>query len=227
MARTVDEAAHRKRRDGFLDAMEGLLVSKGFQAATIADVLAATGSSKGAFYHYFDSKTALLEALQRRNVERMSAAVRPVLDSDRPALDKLDAFTDVLVRWKSAKRDVLVAAARAWREDGNALPRERLRKLGNDWMSGLLAEIIRQGCREGVFDAPDPHIAARLTVVILQDLQSSIVDWVLGRKPDAAERAAVHQRVNSYHQGLERLLGAPANSIHIVPAAALDEWLAD
>lgn len=227
MARTIDEAAHGLKRDAYLDAMERLLLTKGFAAATIADVLRETGSSKGALYHYFDSKTALLEGLQQRNVERLAEAVRPVLDSDEPALAKLDAFTGVMARWKSARREVLLAAARGWREEGNALPRERLRKLGQEWLASQLAGIIRQGCREGVFDAPDPDTAARLTVVILQDLQGSIMDWVLGRRPDAAERAVIDRRVDSYHQALERLLGAPDNSIHIVPRAALDEWFED
>ena len=61
MARTLDPAAHAVKRDTFLDAAQRLIKTKGYEALSVQDVLAAVGTSKGAFYHYFDSKAALLD----------------------------------------------------------------------------------------------------------------------------------------------------------------------
>lgn len=50
-------------RDRILDAALGLVIEKGFRATTVDAVIAASGSSKGAFFHHFSSKQALAEAL--------------------------------------------------------------------------------------------------------------------------------------------------------------------
>ena len=225
MARTVDETAHGRRRDSFLDAMERLLLSKGFQAATIADVLRETGASKGAFYHYFDSKTALLEGVQRRLLDRMSATVEPAIAAQPSALGKLAVLTEVLVQWKGEHRPLLLESARAWYGPDNALPRERVRELGRDWLTRQLSLIIRQGNTERVFDSARPELDARLAVVLLQDLQESLAKLIIGGPVGGEELAAVNDTIDGYHQALERLLGAAGGSVNFVPRAALDEWL--
>ena len=78
MARTLDPAAHALRRDAFVDSAQRLMQARGYEEMTIQDVLDDLDTSRGAFYHYFDSKAALLDAV----VERMVAAgIRASLDA--------------------------------------------------------------------------------------------------------------------------------------------------
>ena len=62
-----DGSATRQR---ILDAAERLVIENGFAATSVDQVIAASGTSKGAFFHHFDSKVALARAL----VERYAAA---------------------------------------------------------------------------------------------------------------------------------------------------------
>lgn len=57
-------------RDRLLDGAEQLVLERGFAATTVDAVLAATGTSKGGFFHHFSSKSELGRAL----VERYAAA---------------------------------------------------------------------------------------------------------------------------------------------------------
>jgi AcrR family transcriptional regulator len=66
MARTLDPAAHALRRDAFVDAAQRLIQAKGYEQMSLQDVVDELDASRGAFYHYFDSKVALLEAVVRR-----------------------------------------------------------------------------------------------------------------------------------------------------------------
>ena len=79
MARTVDRAAHTVRQDAFLDAAERLIRTCGYDQMTVQDVLDEVGASKGAFYHYFDSKEALLQAVIERMVETAIGVVEPIV----------------------------------------------------------------------------------------------------------------------------------------------------
>jgi len=50
-------------RERILAAARGLVIDNGFRATTVEAVLAASGSSKGAFFHHFPSKRDLADAL--------------------------------------------------------------------------------------------------------------------------------------------------------------------
>lgn len=63
-------------RTRLLDAAQGLVLDRGFAATTVDDVIAAAGSSKGAFFHHFASK----DDLGRELVARYAAADIAVLE---------------------------------------------------------------------------------------------------------------------------------------------------
>jgi TetR/AcrR family transcriptional regulator, transcriptional repressor for nem operon len=79
-----DGSATRQR---ILDTAERLVIDNGFAATSVDQVIAASGTSKGAFFHHFDSKTALAQAL----VDRYAAADIAHLDR---AIAQVTAETD-------------------------------------------------------------------------------------------------------------------------------------
>ena len=54
------------RRAELLDCAQRLFLTRGYEQTTVNDVIAATGLSKGAFYHHFRAKEDLLEAIAGR-----------------------------------------------------------------------------------------------------------------------------------------------------------------
>ena len=50
-------------RERILAAAERLVIENGYAATSVDQVIAESGSSKGAFFHHFDSKRALADAL--------------------------------------------------------------------------------------------------------------------------------------------------------------------
>src|SRR5579859_5252915 len=93
MPRTLNLAEHTVRKEAFVDAATRLMQTKGYERTSIQDILEELGASRGAFYHYFDSKQALLEAVIDRMVEAAMAAVAPVVDdpglSATPKLERV------------------------------------------------------------------------------------------------------------------------------------------
>ena len=65
MATTTQSA-----RERILDAAESLVYVHGFNATTLDAILREAGASKGAFFHHFDSKEALGNALVERYAQR-------------------------------------------------------------------------------------------------------------------------------------------------------------
>jgi AcrR family transcriptional regulator len=69
------------RRNELLGCAQALFLERGYDKASLNEVIIAAGVSKGAFYHYFASKEALLEALAARFAEAALARIRTVLDA--------------------------------------------------------------------------------------------------------------------------------------------------
>ncbi|RVC21179.1 TetR/AcrR family transcriptional regulator, partial [Mesorhizobium sp. M7A.F.Ca.AU.002.02.1.1] len=67
------------RREELLDHAQTLFLTQGYDKASLNDVIASAGISKGAFYHYFPSKEALLEALADRFAKQALAGVQDIL----------------------------------------------------------------------------------------------------------------------------------------------------
>jgi len=83
-------------RERILEAAQRLMIEDGFSATSVDDVLTAASTSKGAFFHHFESKQALADALVERYVaadlsllgEGLAAAV----DAGDDPLDRAIAF---------------------------------------------------------------------------------------------------------------------------------------
>src|ERR1700680_3026715 len=105
MARIVNEAAYAARRNAILDATQRAVETKGYEQMAIADLLSELQISSGAFYHYFDSKQALLLALVERIGDQMEQLVLPIVhDSRLSAIDKLQRFFVTLDHGKLARK---------------------------------------------------------------------------------------------------------------------------
>jgi TetR/AcrR family transcriptional regulator, transcriptional repressor for nem operon len=88
MPRTIKDPS--VRRDEILDVAQQLVYTKGYEQMTIQDILDQLSISKGAFYYYFQSKQALLEALITRMEEQGLAVLKPIMDD--PSLSAVEKF---------------------------------------------------------------------------------------------------------------------------------------
>ena len=52
-----------QRRDELMATAERLFYTKGYEGTSVQDILTEMNFSKGGFYHHFDSKLAVLEAI--------------------------------------------------------------------------------------------------------------------------------------------------------------------
>ena len=227
MARTVDIEARAVRRDAFVDAAQRLMQAKGYEQMSIQDVLAEVGASRGAFYHYFDSKAALLEAVVTRIVDAALASVTPLTEDPAVgALAKLEGLFGGIAQWKLERTDLMLELTRVWLSDENTLMRYKLWQHLMLRLAPLLASILRQGDDEGVFAVGSPDDTARVMVALLHGLNDLAVRTFIGRGEGGASLADVEAMVAAYVEAMERILGVPAGTLTLVDKAVLREWYA-
>jgi AcrR family transcriptional regulator len=225
LARTLDPEAHAIKRDTFLDAAQRLIQVKGYEQASIQDVLTEANTSKGAFYHYFDSKAALLDGVVARMVDAALLSVEPVVENpDLPATDKLRALFAGIAAWKTARKELLIALMEVWLSDHNAIVREKFRRVVVDRLTPVMASIIRQGQAERVFTVTSPEEAARVFVSFLLSLNQSTTELYMDRQAGRISLEDVRRALDAQVEAMERVLGAPPGSLTLVDETVLHAW---
>lgn len=141
-----------------------LFAQVGYDAAGVAEICAAAGVSKGAFYHHFPSKQALFLSLLEEWLVVLDSQLASLLNGSQPVPQSLVQAAGVaglvfqsasgqlpmfLEFWRAASHDPLVWQAtigpfRHYQE--------------------LFAGVVRKGIEEGSLRPVDPETAARVII---------------------------------------------------------------
>ena len=225
MPRTVNEAVYRVRRDAFLDAAQELIQTSGYEQMSIQDVLDRLDTSRGAFYHYFDSKQALLEAVVDRLADAGEAAIAPILaDPTLPALGKLERVFSGIASFKAGRKQLIVALIQVWQSDGNALVREKLRRMTARRIGPVIGAVIREGNDQGTLRVASPEHTAQVLVGLIQGYQELAVDHFLGRQDGTVEFEEVERSLAAVTDAFARILGVEPGSVTVMDADTLRFW---
>ncbi len=229
MARTVKEEQYAEKRNEILDAAQRLIYTKGFERMTVQDLLAELKISSGAFYHYFESKPVLLEALIERMQEQVEQPLLPLVnDPHLSALDKLQRFFGTLDQSRTAQKAFIADLARVWFADENAIVREKVDAALVARRAPLLNAIIRQGIQEGVFTTPYPDQAGEIILALARGMGNTIARMMIAFVQNREEKHyfdKIAATYDAYSDTLERMLGAPSGFLRRPDAAAIREWL--
>jgi AcrR family transcriptional regulator len=230
VARTVNVAEHAARRDAILDAAQRLILSNGYERLTVQHLLDDLQISKGAFYHYFDSKPAVIDALSERLVEESERVLAPIVaDREWDALDKLRRFFGESIRWKSARQNLFVAMLPLWYSPDNIVFRLQMDRAVAKRLAPLLTAIVRQGVDEHLFATAYPEQAGTVIVSLIQSLQDTLAGQLLAAAQRSSDAPTVKEIVANYGahiEAIERYLGIPAGALQRTESRAVNSWIA-
>lgn len=227
MARIVKEEEYAEKRNAILAATQRLVFTKGYEQMTIQDILDNLQISKGAFYHYFDSKQAALEGLIAQMIEEMQQLLLPVVrDPALSALEKLRRFFGTLNQWKIGQKELMLALARVWYADNNIIVRQKLLAARETCLLPLLTEIIQQGVQEGTLATAFPEEAGGVVLALVQVLGETFGGLLFSLAYDQADISRLERLIAAYSDALERVLGAPAGSLMLMDTQTIAEWYA-
>jgi TetR/AcrR family transcriptional regulator, transcriptional repressor for nem operon len=231
MPRVVKEDDYAARRNEILDVARKLVYTKGYEEMSIQDILDEMKISKGAFYHYFDSKPALLEALIERMSDEAGATILPIFnDPGLSALEKLCRYFSSAVQWKSAQKDFMMALLRVWYSDTNGVIRQKVFSKMLKLVAPPFSQVIRQGIREGTLSTPFPEQATEIILYLILGLGDKFGEIILEHDAGTSnlsteERFHVMQEaVVAYTDALERVLGAVHGSMQLMDDASIRIW---
>jgi AcrR family transcriptional regulator len=185
--RLTREDSRDQTTQRLLDAAQKLIAKKGLSAASVEDIVAAAGYTRGAFYSNFNSKGDLFIALLRRDHEETHAELA-VLRSDALPLDLIQERTreiygrlyrnnESFMNWTEAR--LLAARDTKFRSKLNALLAEK---------RGRIAEFIEYFYQRAGVASPVPEGAMAMGfIALVEGVKLSMLSSPADMTPETAE----------------------------------------
>jgi AcrR family transcriptional regulator len=196
---------HDVRLNEILDAAEALFSEKGYEQATVNNILEKTGIGKGTFYHYFKSKEDVMAGVIRRIADGLTAKAKVIAADDTIGVQE--------------KMRLILSAVSLSGSPGEAVL-EELHRPANARMhqmsiieavrgvAPVMAEVVKQGVSEGVYHTPYP---VETMEFLLASNQFFFDDAVFQREPEE-----LTSRVRACVRIIELSLGAAEGSFHFL-----------
>jgi AcrR family transcriptional regulator len=146
MARTRSEN-YDDIQGGILSAACALFAQQGYMRASIADLADACRLSRGALYHYFDSKEAILFAILDAHVRQMISDVEAAMARQSTMIDRFRAAIRAIVELnaRSSNEQRLILNDLAFLAEAEQKAIKTLERQLVDTISDLLIRLDTEG----------------------------------------------------------------------------------
>jgi len=218
------------RRTELLDRASGLFLRHGYDNVSLNDLIADAGVSKGAFYHWFPSKDALIASLAERSAREAFGVIEVTLAQCRGnALNRLNAVLQAGfdVNMKMGGPEQLAAMVALMRPD-NAHLYGRIVAVEEVLFRPLLTRLISDGVADGIFDTFDPEGVADMIYGLAARTNTNILDVSRAADRSARDQAidCLTTRFRLHGLAIDRILGLPDGSITTLTRAQVDAMVA-
>lgn len=223
MTRTVKDPD--ERRSELVATAQELFFAKGYENTSVSDIVTSVGVAQGTFYYYFDSKQAVLELVVEELIAQTLVLVQPIIRNlDLDAISKWNQLMQVAGNWKIENKYDLLAMSRIMRMEENFRLRHKLRSEGNKLFASEVVPVVEQGIDEGVFKTDYPLETTEYAFTIMSMASDACVDILFNAEQYANPANLAWKKISAAQKTVERILAAPAGSIHITSKETLAFW---
>ena len=213
-----------ERRDQIIEAAEKLFYEKGYEQTSVQDVLDALSLSKGGFYHYFQSKIELLEAVCRRQSVRDAEEMTAAVARQEGAVARLNTLLKYCGLLRADRMEFALLVLRVGYLGGSLQLRACLREGLMEAALPMMREIILEGMAENVFFTRFPDDIGELILQLFANITDELAMLIASGAPEN-QMGDMLTRLETYRCSVETLLGAPFGTItlcdlRLIPEAA-------
>ncbi|TMJ08479.1 MAG: TetR/AcrR family transcriptional regulator [Bacillati bacterium ANGP1] len=171
--------ANTPTRERILNAAMEVFAARGYHGTVVDTITAASGTSKGAFYHYFPSKQAIFLTLMDELASDVEHGVELVIASEQGALAKVEAALQVVLETAAARRDLVRILLIEAVGLGPTLEGARLEI--HRRFARLIQRHLDRATTDGDIPPQDTALAARAWIGALNEV---ITQWLMSGTSD-------------------------------------------
>lgn len=204
------------RKESIMQTAQKLFFEKGYADTSIQDILDELSISKGGFYHYFDSKNALLEEICRERSAQDVARVRTELFSGKfNPIQKLNLLLGALHLFNREDPRFVALVLKVSYMDGDVHFRDQMRSYMLDNLRLMVDEVLREGMEDGSFFTRNPGQLGRILLMLGYDVNDEACRILMTNSQNPECVIALIDLLDAYRESVETLCGARFGSISL------------
>lgn len=205
------------RRQAIVDTAERLFYEKGYEFTSVQDVLDAMNMSKGGFYHHFESKVSLLEAICAQRSESGFRLCEASVNACRGnAIDKLNIMFENGFFFGQTSMDFVGLMVRVIYRDGCVQLKDMLQKTNVRLYLPLITRLIFEGLDAKLFYTAHPDSISRVILMLNNCMTDEIAAAIELAGDETGGLTDILDLIETYRNAIELLLNAPHGKIRMV-----------
>lgn len=195
------------RKQEIIDSAEALFTEKGYDQTSVTDITDRVGLSHGAFFYYFKSKNDLYRSVIDSAIDRQFREIEQLLEGvgDDP-VRKLQVLIDLSMS-SQGQSDKLMEYLHS---EGNASIHEDYVCKSEELLVPLVAKIVEQGVKKGLFDVEYPRECVELLLTMFDTLQ---------HRRTSLSPEAYYRKMRALDSIMARSLGISEGTLAVKPKA--------
>jgi len=186
------------RRKELLDAAESLFAELGYDSTAVSQIVEKVGVRQGTFYHYFQSKEEMVEALLTRSIETVAERIIVLLErGDTTLQERILAALEETFTSPAASQLIFEHMDKA----RNGFLSVRLHLIMSERLAPLMIGLLEEGNAAGVFSVAFPGETA--------DFIIGGISFLMEKEMSATSQVSWDAMRPSVASLVEHLLGAP------------------
>ena len=195
----------------------------GYEKTSVQDILDDLKTSKGSFYHHFDSKETLLEEICKNRAiitsEKIFSSLIPGMNPE----ERLNVLISGMIPFNGEKLNFLLMLIPVFSGPEGITVRNCYANILEAIYAGKVAETLQKGTGEGLFACADAEFSAGILISLMNRFWFEICDRILDneKKEKNTDPGDLMSVVCNYRTAAERLLDAAFGSVQIVQLSDL------
>jgi len=142
-----------------------LFLEKGYDKTSMQDIVNALGMSKGAIFHHFRSKDEIFEAVMAKITDEQVVKYKDMLTNQMQHLNAREKLMSLTRRSLSENENIVSKMLITRIQDPKVTI--SMMKFNMDTSAPLLADVIREGIKDGSINTEYPDECAQVALLLL------------------------------------------------------------
>ena len=154
-----------RRKQDLLNIAYRMFIQKGYENASVDDIIIEAGIAKGTYYYYFESKEATLEAVIEMMIEKAENIAKAALMNPVPIPQKL---ASVVYAFQPNKDEIVITDVLERKE--NIVMHDKIGKKIVEVAVPILSDIVREGIAQGIFVCTNVEERVKMLLIMSQNM---------------------------------------------------------
>lgn len=202
------------RRQAILDTAERLFYDKGYEHTSVQDVLDAMQISKGGFYHHFESKLSLLEAICGQRIESGFVQCESAVNACHgDAIQMINILFENGFFFGQNSMDFVSLMVRVIYRDGCVQLKDMLQRTQLKLYLPLMQRIVHEGIETKLFYSSHPDEISRIVLMMNNCMTDEVAEAIANAREGDDSAVQIMDLITTYRHSVGLLLNAPYGEI--------------